>query len=85
MLTWNHHGAKHSPPGDKFQTSGGPRARGPRPSEMQISDIRLYPNEEFSTATLMIFNVDGAKHSPPGDKFQKSGGPPVGLVGTAFH
>ena len=51
-------GAKHSPPRDKFQKSGGPRARGPKPSEMQISEIKLYPNEEFSTATLMIFNVD---------------------------
>ena len=30
----------------------------PIPSEIQISKIKLYPNEEFSTATLMISNVD---------------------------
>ena len=41
-------GAKYSPPGDKFQKSGGPRARGPRPSEIQISEIKLYPNDQFS-------------------------------------
>ena len=50
-------GAKHSPPGDKFQKSGGPPASGPGPSEIQISNAKSYPNEEFSTATLMIFNV----------------------------
>ena len=55
---WDSYGAKHSPPGDKFQKSRHPRARGPRPSEIQISKVKLYPNEEFSTATLMIFNVD---------------------------
>ena len=28
---------------------------------------------------------DGAKHSPPGGKFQKSGGPPVAGGETPFH
>ena len=54
----NKNGAKHSPPGDKFQKSEGPPASGPGPSEIQISKVKSYPNEEFSTATLMIFNID---------------------------
>ena len=51
-------GAKHSPPGVKIVKSEGPHARGPRPSEIKISKIKSYPNEEFSTATLTIFNAD---------------------------
>ena len=35
-----------------------PPVSGPGPSEIQISKIKLYRNEEFSIATLMICNVD---------------------------
>ena len=47
--------------------------------------VKSYPNEEFSTSTMMIFNVDGAKHSPPGDVTVKSEGPPAAMVETTFH
>ena len=52
------HGAKHSPPGDKFQKAGGPRATGEQPSKIQISKVKLYPNEDLSTSTMMMFDVD---------------------------
>ena len=29
--------------------------------------------------------ANGATHSPPGDKFQKSGGPQASMVTTPFH
>ena len=54
----DHNGAKHSPPGHKFQKSRCPHASGPRPSEIRISEIKSYPNDVFSIPTLMIFNVD---------------------------
>ena len=67
------YGAKHSLPGDMFQKSGGPPVAEGGPSEIQTSEVKSYPNEAFSIPIKLIFNVDGAKHSPPGNKFEKSG------------
>ena len=52
------HGAKHSLPGDIIQKSEGPPVAGGGPLDIQISEIKLYPNEEFSIPIRMIFNVD---------------------------
>ena len=51
-------GATHSPPGDIIQKSEGPPVAGGGPSEIQISEIKLHQNQEFSTFILMFFNVD---------------------------
>ena len=51
-------GAKHSLPGDIIEKSEGPPIAGGGPSEIQISEMKLYPNEEFSIQIRMIFNVD---------------------------
>ena len=79
-------GAKHSSPGDKFQKSEGPHTAWPIPSEINILKAKSYPNEAFSILTNMISVVDsnGAKHFPPGGKFQKSEGPPSAMAGTSF-
>ena len=35
--------------------------------------------------TDICCRIDGAKHSPPGGKFQKSEGPPAAMLVTPFH
>ena len=47
-----HDGAKHSLPGDTFRISGGPPSSMPGPLEIQISTVKLYPIESFSTSMV---------------------------------
>ena len=59
--------------------------RGERHLFTKIHVVELYPNENISISTKMIFDADGAKHSPPGAEFQKSEGPHVAIAKTPFH
>ena len=58
------YGAKHSPPGVRLGKSKGSYASKPEHPEILIPMVKLYPNEEFSTATLMIFDVDSNYVNP---------------------
>ena len=58
MLLPKRNGAKHSPPGGKFQKSGGPHASGGVTPFHNVSLVNSNPNDEFSIQTMMIFDVD---------------------------
>ena len=76
-------GAKHSPPGAKFQKSEGLHVAMAKTAFHQVSCDQITSKCRCLVRYHHYVDVDGAKHSPPGDKFQKSKGPPIAVPGPS--
>ena len=70
------HGAKHSLPGDIIETSEGPPVAGGGISKIQISEIKLHPNDDFSTLIMKISDVDSIRSSHVLNRTADGGDPP---------